>query len=644
MSAILGRWSFDQQDRRNDCLAGMDSSIAPLGPDRLGSYVSEETKIFFHEFRTTPESTEQPLVTSQGAVVCFDGRLDNREELIAALGCLDSGCADALIVGAAYQRWHEDCFARLIGDWALSIWNPRERAVLLAKDSVGIRHLYFLLDSSSLCWSTALEPLVLLARNSLALDEEYLAGLLSRFPAPDRTPFAAIEAVSPASFVRIGVRKKSVHRYWDFDPGKQIRYRQDSEYEDHFRELFSKSIRRRLRSNAPVAAELSGGIDSTSIVSMADLVRKVECACPGPVKTVSYYDDSEPDWDERPYFTLVERKRGISGCHINAAGGETLFREYHGRQFPATPWSGLEPLPMENLFASYLASSGCRVLLSGLGGDQVLGGVPTALPELADLLSRTQVVRFAAQSIDWALAERTTVWHLIANTVRPFLPRPASLASPSFRTPGWIRPQFAKRNEKALTGYRPRLRVFGGRPSFQENLIALDGVRRELAARPPSPDPLCERRYPYLDRDLLEFIYAVPREQLLRPGERRSLMRRALAGIVPDPVLHRRRKAVVTRRSRAAFLSNSVARANLAQEMLSDSIGVIDAGLFRKALDDSVHDREAQIVPLLRVLALEGWLRALAQADAGRIVWPPEANSEDRERFFFRGLSSRSLS
>jgi asparagine synthase (glutamine-hydrolysing) len=638
MSAILGRWSFDRQVRANDCLTGMDSCIAPLGPDRFGSHISEETRIFFQEFRTTPESTEQPLVTSSGAVICFDGRLDNREELMAALPRFDSGCADAALVGAAYDRWGVACFPKLVGDWALSIWNPGERSIFLAKDPIGTRHLYFLLDSGSLSWSTVLDPLVSLSRKPLALDEQYLAGLLSCFPAPERTPFAGVEAVPPASFVRIHARKKSVHRYWDFDAGKDIRYRQDADYEDHFRELFAKSIRRRLRSNAPVAAELSGGIDSTSIVCMADLVSALEAGCPGPVKTVSYYDDSEPDWDERPYFTLIEEKRGISGWHINASRA-TLFREYHERKFPATPWSGLKPLPMESSFASCLESSGCRVLLSGLGGDEVLGGVPTALPELADLLCDARVLRFAAQSIHWALAQRTTVWHLIASTVRPFLPRAASRARQCFGTPSWIRPQFARRNEEALTGYRPRLRVLGARPSFQENLIALDGIRRQLAARPPSPDPLCEGRYPYLDRDLLEFIYAVPREQLLRPGQRRSLMRRALAGIVPDRVLNRRRKAVVTRRPRAAFLAN-----NLVREMLADSIGVIDAGLFRNALNHSVHDSKAEIIPLLRALALEGWLRALVRAGADRIAWPSPLGREDCVSHLGRGDLAKQFS
>src|SRR5581483_4360900 len=107
--------------------------------------------------------------------------------------------------------------------------------------------------------------------------------------------------------------------------------------------------------------------------------------------------------------------------------------------------------------------------------------------------------------------------------------------------------KFVSRNQRALAEYRSRVKIFGPPPSVQENLSTLEALRRQLASLMLPTDPLHEVRYPYLDRDLLEFLYGIPRQQLVRPNERRSLMRRALKGVVPDQVLNRRRKAFVIR-------------------------------------------------------------------------------------------------
>src|SRR6202035_132686 len=97
----------------------------------------------------------------------------------------------------------------------------------------------------------------------------------------------------------------------------RIHYRSDAEYEEHFRFCFTESVKRRLRSDSPVLAELSGGMDSSSIVCMADQILARGKGETPRLDTLSYYDDSEPNWNERPYFTKVEEKRGRAGCHID---------------------------------------------------------------------------------------------------------------------------------------------------------------------------------------------------------------------------------------------------------------------------------------------------------------------------------------
>ena len=90
---------------------------------------------------------------------------------------------------AAYEKWGTNCFAKLIGDWALSIWNPLGRSLILAKDPIGTRHLYYSIDNGQVTWSTILDPLVSLPTENLHICEEYIAGCFSHFPAAHLTPY-----------------------------------------------------------------------------------------------------------------------------------------------------------------------------------------------------------------------------------------------------------------------------------------------------------------------------------------------------------------------------------------------------------------------------------------------------------------------
>ena len=159
---------------------------------------------------------------------------------------------------------------RSLGDWALSVWDPIARSLILAKDPIGTRHLFYAAGQDQITWSTILDLLIPRDR-PIKFEEEYIAGWVTLFPAVHLTPFAGIYGVPPSCFVRLRPRTRTTSQYWDFEPGKKIRYGKDEDYEDHFRTIFATSIHRRLRSDRPVLAELSGGMDSSSIVCVADL-------------------------------------------------------------------------------------------------------------------------------------------------------------------------------------------------------------------------------------------------------------------------------------------------------------------------------------------------------------------------------------
>ncbi len=273
MSVQFGRWNFEGQPPAPDYIEKVNATLAPYGPDSNESYSMGGIRILYRAFHTTKESRreKQPCICPSGAVITWDGRLDNRAELISELrDSLTVNSADVAIVAAAYEKWGTNRLGKLIGDWALSIWNPRERSVLLAKDPIGTKYLYYSFDDKQLSWSTILDPLVRFTGRTFEICEEYIAGWFSMFPAVDLTPCVGIHSVPPSSSVFLRPGKHAVSKYWDFDPGKRIRYRTDAEYEEHFRVVFAQAVQRKLRSDRPVLAELSGGRDSSSIVCTAD--------------------------------------------------------------------------------------------------------------------------------------------------------------------------------------------------------------------------------------------------------------------------------------------------------------------------------------------------------------------------------------
>jgi asparagine synthase (glutamine-hydrolysing) len=615
MSVQFGMWSLDSSPTHRDALERASSELAPYGPDGEAIYSRANVTIMYRAFHTTKESRweSQPHVSASGRAFTWDGRLDNRTNLLAELGAVrSSDTADVSIVAASYERWGTGCFEKLLGDWALSVWDPNERSLTLAKDPIGTRHLYYAVDKYQVIWSTILDPLVRLQTRAIELDREYIAGWLSFFPAAHLTPYLGIHSVPPSSFAIVREGKVSVNVYWDFDPRKRIRYPRDAEYEEHFRAVFRESVERRLRSDSPVLAELSGGMDSSSIVCVADASVACGRAETPRLDTLSYYNDSEPNWNERPYFARVEEKRGRSGCHIDTSSQPIFRLDFESERLLPTPnSSGRSLAPIDQEFRDSMRSQGNRVVLSGIGGDEVLGGVPTPTPELEDLLRRARLKTLARKLKVWAIDKRRPWLHLLFEAARGFFPAGLVGVPKHRRPPSWLDPGFRKRHAAALAGYEPRLKLFGPLPSFQENLATLDGLRRQLECSALPREPHYEKRYPYLDRSLLEFLYAIPRDQLVRPGQRRSLMRRALVGIVPKEILNRKRKAFMARAPLEAISAEWPRVVEISEHMLMSSLGIIRSSEFREALATARNGQEVPIVSLLRVISIEIWLRNL---------------------------------
>ena len=488
MSFQFGRWNFEGPTPTPEYIEKVSRTLAPYGHDINDAYSNGGVQILYRAFHTTKESyrEKQPCISPSGAVITWDGRLDNRADLISNLRDFVSvNSTDLAIVAAAYDKWGANCFAKLVGDWALSSWNPAHRSLLLAKDPIGTKHLYYSMDSYQISWSTILDPLVLFTGKTFSICEEYIAGWLSFFPATHLAPYVGIHSVPPASSVLIRPGRHTVSKYWDFDLKKRICYRSDGEYEEHFRRIFAEAVRRRLRSDSPVLAELSGGMDSSSIVCIADSIAVRGASVTPRIYTVSYKNDSEPNWNERPYFTIVEAKRGRIGCHIDLSKQEQPYFELSSHDFAATPSSSRDlSSESENKYAECLLSQRNRVVLSGIGGDEVMGGMPTPTPELQDLLVEGHFKQLVHQLKVWALNKRKPWLYLLFDAAREFFPS-RLVGVPKHRRPAtWLNIDFVKRNRDALHGYEARMKLFGAPPTFQGNISTLALLQRQLGCTP----------------------------------------------------------------------------------------------------------------------------------------------------------------
>jgi asparagine synthase (glutamine-hydrolysing) len=617
MSVQAGILNFDSRPADLDFLGRFSSAIEQFGPDGGADYIDGPLGMAYRAFHTTLESRleRQPHRSGLGTVITWDGRLDNRDDLISQVRHeLTEERTDVAIVAAAYEKWGLDCFCRLIGDWALSIWDSRKKALILARDYVGVRHLYYYPRPHTVTWCTNLAALVLFERSQFTLNDEYIAGFLALWPDAQLTPYREIHAVPPGKFVRIADEQVTIKSYWSFDIDRRILYKTDAEYEEHFRHAFRQAVRRRLRSDSPILAELSGGLDSSSIVCVADdIIAKGEAESPR-MDTTSRYDPEEPGGDERPYFTKVEEKRGRTGFHVDLRKCSRSFLLQFD-QFVATPGSMGNGPPNPNdettVGSQQLAH---RVLLSGVGGDEFMGGVPDPNPFLADLLVKYRFREFAKQLMAWSLVKKRPLIQLFCQCFALLLPAAYRIRRDKQNKPEpWLAGCFANRYWSAIRRLAQSENLGFQLPTQRSHAETFVGMARQMSISAPPLRGCQEKRYPYLDRDLIEFIVAIPADQLLRPGQRRSLMRRALADCLPPEILARATKATTARAYMVIFETQWPQLENILKSPLSSRLGFIDAQGFRDALAAAKSGNSPHLPHLLRGLSLELWLQDSAR-------------------------------
>ena len=224
MSAIGGIYNrhgaMDQKVLRR-----LGRDMRQMGPD--GEQYASSTSVgmvqcLFHTDRNS-RLGDQPLVDADGFMLSWDGRLDNREDLRRAVSTDRRSTSDAEIVLAAFHRWGVAALARLIGDFALSLWNPHEKRLYLAVDALGLRALYFYSDKERVLWASRARALLSAGALPVEIDDEYIAAFMTN-SISQHTPYQGVRQIPGGHVLTIDRDRSTLDRYWAFDPraGDQV--------------------------------------------------------------------------------------------------------------------------------------------------------------------------------------------------------------------------------------------------------------------------------------------------------------------------------------------------------------------------------------------------------------------------------------
>jgi asparagine synthase (glutamine-hydrolysing) len=615
MSGIAGIYDFAARPVDLERLLVLGRVLSERGPDGGEEVLAGRVGMTYRAFHTNAESRResQPLISPLGHVLCWDGRLDNRDELFALVRReLQGDRTDAALVLAAYENWGTDFLPRLIGDFALSLWDPLRTTLILARDPFGVRPLYYVRTNEDLVWSSTLTSLLALPGIDAEVNDDYVAGCVALYPELASTPYRNLHAVEPGQAVIVEDRRFRTRRFWRPAHNAEIRYTKDAEYEEHFRELFREAVACRLRSDRPIWSELSGGLDSSSIVFMADRIQADGQAAVTPLTTLSFLDNPSSTFFDRRFIEVVERERGRKGVHVDG-GGHWIRLASPEDSRVVTPLTSLCVSDLHRRVWQHMNDAGARVLLSGLGGDQVTWSNLEPGPELGDLFAACKPALLHRRLQVWSEATRIPYAQLFwQEVVLPCLPRSVRARFQNqLELSSWLDRDFVKRTHIEERLVLPKDPFEFRLPSKRIQSSRIWYIVMNIARGEYWEHSAYEKTYPFLHRPLVEFLIDVPMQQKLRPDETRSLMRRALKDLLPKKILQRRSKGT-TGEALCRGLAYEWPRI---RPLLEDSRlarrGYVDIEALKQALDRARHGMELNISGLLQALALEVWLRSL---------------------------------
>lgn len=539
-------------------------------------------------------ATSTRVSTTHGGarlVLTWDGRLDNSSDLRLRIGAPDVQADDDLVL-AVFERWGVAGLELLVGDWSLALWERSRRTLHLARDYMGARPLYYCANERGVTWASDLAELVDRCERRDALSDVFAAHFMSHRLAPGLTPYETIRAVQPGTCLTFREGGAlAARRLWAISPGR-IQYRDSRRYEEQLRSLWADAIQARLRTRRPVWAELSGGLDSSSVVCMADrLIRRGDVPARS-IHLVSHATLHSPEGDERRFIAEVERQVGVRSEIVGV-------EENQAHTDPDRAW--VTPYALHGVGLATVRraghAGGC-VILSGRMGDAIMGCQPDNSEAVFDDFGRFDLLAAVRHLRGWSRATRKPFVELAWRLFAPEAPGPdtgAALLSPPLRAMLRDTPPVGAVKELSPAKRTLARLVLG---------YAL-GARLDIPLHPPG----IVYTYPFGHRPLVEFVLAIPGAELSAPGMTRSLMRRAFRELLPARVLNRVSKGYYPPAAFRGALRHAASIVDV-NDLEVVGRGWIDAERLRQSLRAFTDGGGVTGGDIHRVLRLERWLQA----------------------------------
>lgn len=611
MCGICGVYDFQRGAPVDPGLiARMTDVIQHRGPDDDGAFFDCGAALGFRRLSIIdPAGGHQPMLNEDGAVaLTFNGEIYNFQELRAALrsrGHRFRTQADTEVVVHLYEDRGDDCLDDLRGMFALALWDAAGRRLLLARDRLGIKPLYYTVQDGQLIFASEIKAILQHPAVAPRLDMQGLSDFLSlKFVPGPRTMFAGISALPPGHLLTCDGDGPRVRQYWDVSfAGERGPHLSEADYVEELGALLREAIRMHLVSDVPFGAFLSGGLDSSTVVAlMSEFLDQ-------PVKTFSVaYEGSGAAFSEAEYARAVARHYGTEHREV------ILTAEEFVAQAERVIWHLDQPIADEASVANFtvaeLAARHVKMVLTGEGGDELFAGyarysgerfapllrhLPAAASGLAvDAAGRLPGLRGPKLALNALVrreeADRLANWFPLfrpgwkARLLRPEL----SAEIPSLDASPVVGAQLAQTDARLPVN---RMLYVDTKLWLVDDLLAR-GDKTSMAAS-------IEARVPLLDHKLVEFAARLPVDLKIHRMTRKYLLRRVAAPLLPPEV--------VQRRKRGFAIPTSVWFREEAREWVRDLLAPMTLhrrGLFRPAFVQRLLDEHER-----------------GFADHGQLIW-----------------------
>lgn len=536
---------------RADEIRRLTDLIAHRGPDDAGLHLDGPVGLGHRRLSIVDLSPagHQPMASADGAAwIVFNGEIYNHAELrrqLEGLGHAFRSATDTEVILAAFRQWREACVERFEGMWAFAIWEPARRRLFCSRDRLGIKPFYYALAGGSFAFASEIKAVlasgVVPARADLAAVRLQL--VYRARTANDATCFEGVRQLPPAHNAVYEDGRLSLHRYWDAataaDAGEEAWRGRDPA--TRFLDELGQAVDSHLRSDVPVGACLSGGLDSGALALLASR----HMATPLRTFSVTYPGTA---FDESPWIhALTAQERNIAPSESRPDGSDLV------EVLERATWHYEEPLWGHSVYSWWqvmkaVNGGGIKVVLNGQGADELLAGYPRYYPTyLRQLLLGGCLPAFLRNFEGFRRQQ--------GGLSRAALLR--DLATPFW--PDWLRrgARLAGRGQAYDDRFlAPALRTLRDPAAEALARRAFNRLDRHLLSDltvTRLPELLqaedrfsmafsIESRVPFLDRRFVEFALALPDSQKIEGGTTKVVLRNAMRGLLPDQTVDRRDK------------------------------------------------------------------------------------------------------